>query len=131
LTGGNGATFFLETTVNLDNALAAHAQWKTKLRGAIQKQEKLDTASIGVDHKCEFGQWLHGAAKSQYGTLEGYRNCVATHAAFHRQAGSVATAINAARYDEAAAMLDAGTPYATASAAVGTAIIRLRKEAGL
>jgi methyl-accepting chemotaxis protein len=121
----------LETTMNLDDAIAAHAEWKTKLRRAIQKKEPLDVASISSDNKCPLGQWLHGEARGQYARLTSYGTCVANHAEFHRCAGKVATKINAGNYTEAEAMLANGTPYAAASSAVGVAIIGLRKEANL
>jgi methyl-accepting chemotaxis protein len=115
--------------MNLDNAIAAHVEWKTKLRSAIQKKEQLDAVSISLDNKCPLGQWLHGEAKAQYARLTSYGTCVAKHAEFHRCAGKVAIKINAGNYTEAEAMLASGTPYTAASNAVGVAIISLRKEA--
>ena len=117
--------------MNLDDAIAAHAEWKTKLRGAIRRREQLDAASISLDNKCPLGQWLHGEAKAKYGRLTSYGTCVDRHAEFHRCAGQVATNINAGNTTEAEAMLENGTPYADASSAVGVAILRLRKEAGI
>ena len=117
--------------MNLDNAIAAHAEWKTKFRSAIQKKEQLDAASIALDDKCPLGTWLHGEAKGQYARLASYGTCLARHAEFHQHAGKVATKINAGRYSEAEAMLGADTPYTTASNAVGVAIIGLRKQASL
>jgi hypothetical protein len=48
--------------MNLDNAIATHARWKLKFRGAISAQETLDAATIGKDDCCEIGKWLHGVA---------------------------------------------------------------------
>ena len=115
--------------MNLDNAIAAHAEWKTKFRSAIQKKEQLDATTISMDNKCPLGQWLHGEAKGQYSRLTSYGTCVAKHAEFHRCAGKVAARINAGNFAEAEAMLANDTPYAAASSAVGVAIIGLRKEA--
>ena len=115
--------------MDLDQASQAHAQWKVKLRIAIAKQETLDAASIGADNCCPLGQWLHGDARSRYGKLGVYRECIDRHAAFHREAGAVATAINQKRYAQAEKMLDAGTPYAAANSAVGSAILGLKKVA--
>ena len=117
--------------MNLDTAIAAHAEWKTKLRSAIQKNEQLDVTVISADNKCPLGQWLHGEAKAKYGNLATHRSCVARHAEFHRSAGAVARTINGAKFAEAEAMLAAGTAYSAASSAVGVAILALRKEAGL
>jgi methyl-accepting chemotaxis protein len=56
------------------------------------------------------GKWLHGEAKAQSGKVPAHGNCVAKHADFQREAGKVATAINAAEFERADKMLDAGTP---------------------
>lgn len=117
--------------MNLDNAIAAHAEWKTKFRSAIQKKEQLDAALIALDDKCPLGQWLHGEANAQYARLKSYGTCVARHSEFHQHAGKVALKINAGKYSEAQAMLGSDTPYTAASNAVGVAIIVLRKEASL
>ncbi|MDX2298622.1 MAG: CZB domain-containing protein [Xanthomonadaceae bacterium] len=117
--------------MDLDKAIAAHAEWKTRLRGAIQKKEQLDAGAIAADNQCPLGQWLHGEAKRQYSSLGSYGTCVARHAEFHRRAGDVAKTINAGKLSEAEAMLAGGTPYSAASGAVGTAILALRKEAKL
>ncbi|MBL8324834.1 MAG: CZB domain-containing protein [Rubrivivax sp.] len=114
--------------MNLDDAIKAHGEWKLKLRRAIQDRQQLDAASISRDNVCPFGQWLHGAAKTQYGRLRTYSACVEKHAAFHREAGRVAQTINAGEYAVAEKMLDGGTPYAAASSAIGGAILGLRKE---
>jgi len=115
--------------MDLDKAGHAHAEWKVKLRVAISKQEKLDAATIAKDNCCPLGQWLHGDAKSRYGSHPAYRDCVPKHAAFHREAGAVALAINAQEYARATGMLEAGTAYAAASSAVGSSILGLKKAA--
>lgn len=113
--------------MDLTQAAQSHGEWKQKFRLAMQRQEKLDTAEIASDRCCALGRWLHGDAKSAYDKLPAYRECVARHADFHRAAGSVAAAINRGDHAGAAAMLDAGTPYAGASNAVATAILGLDK----
>lgn len=115
--------------MDLDNAGQAHSEWKVKLRMAIAKQETLDAATISLDHCCALGKWLHGEAKGRYGSLPAYRDCLSKHAAFHREAGAVAQAINQKEFARATAMLEGGTPYASASSAVGSAILGLKKAA--
>ena len=117
--------------MDLNQASAAHAEWKVKLRMAITKQEQLDAGAITLDNACMLGKWLHGPAKAQYSGLRSYGDCVAKHAAFHREAGAVARCINAKDYAKAEAMLAGGTAYAAASSAVGSAILGLKKEAAL
>jgi hypothetical protein len=117
--------------MNLSQAIEKHVQWKTKLRAAIASKETLDANAISKDDCCEVGKWLHGEGKSQHGQLVSFRQCVEKHAVFHVEAGRVAKAINAKRYDEAERMLGAGSSYTKASSDVGVAISRLKTAAKL
>ncbi|WP_430421803.1 CZB domain-containing protein [Phenylobacterium sp.] len=114
--------------MNLDNAITAHAEWKMKLRGAIDRCESVDADSIAADNCCELGRWLHGDGRRACGASPVFKDVVAKHAVFHRAAGRVAREINARNYDVARKLLDAGAEYASASADVGAAIIGLRRE---
>jgi methyl-accepting chemotaxis protein len=117
--------------MDLDSVIGKHAEWKLKLRSAISKQETMDVATISKDDCCELGKWLHGEAKTKFGRLTSYTECVTKHAGFHVEAGKIAGAINSKKYDEAEAMLNSGTAYTMASNTVGVAIMRLKKEAGI
>ena len=117
--------------MDLNTAIQKHAEWKTKFRSAIAKQEQMDAATISKDNCCELGKWLHAEAKTQFGKLASHGECVQKHAAFHVEAGKIATVINAKKYAEAEAMLNNGTNYAQASSQVGVAIMHLKKEANL
>lgn len=113
--------------MDLNTAAQAHSEWKVKLRMAIQQKSKLDVATVASDRCCALGKWLHGDAKGQFAKLKPYADCVTKHADFHRAAGTVAAAINQEQFVAATAMLEAGTPYANASSAVGSAILGLKK----
>lgn len=117
--------------MDLTQAIQAHTEWKLKLRTAIARDETLDVAKISADDCCPLGTWLHGEAKSKFAHLGSYTKCVANHAAFHKEAGKVAQRVNMKRFAEAEEMLHAGSAFAHASTAVGTAIIHLRTECGL
>jgi hypothetical protein len=117
--------------MDLDSAIQKHGEWKTKFRAAISKQESLDASTISKDNCCELGKWLHGEAKSKFSSLLSYRDCVSKHAAFHLEAGKVASLINVKKYSEAESAIGAGTTYAGASSAVGVAILKLKKEANI
>ncbi len=113
--------------MNFDNAIAAHADWKVKLRMAIQNKATLDATEVSADNCCMLGKWLHGDARANFGGKGEYSDCMAKHAAFHTAAGAVARKINSGEYDAATAMLGPGTPYTAASSEVGTAINRLKR----
>lgn len=117
--------------MDLENAIRAHAEWKLKFRSAIQKRESMDAPLIGADDCCPLGKWLHGEAHQKFQQFDSYSDCAAKHRDFHRQAGEVARTINAGKFDDAGAMIENGTPYAAASTAVGVALMRFRREAGL
>jgi hypothetical protein len=117
--------------MNLQGAILAHAEWKVTFRGAIAKKEKLEASRIRVDNACPLGQWLQDEGKAAHEKLASYGECVRKHAAFHKEAGKIATTINAGKYTEAEAMMASGTPYAMASAELGAAIVGLRMEANL
>ncbi len=114
--------------MNLDSAIQKHTEWKVKFRTAIAKKEQMDAVTIGKDNCCELGKWLHGEGKTQCGSLASYATTVSKHAAFHVEAGKVATAINAKKYAEAEAMLGSGSAFTSVSAEVGLAPTRLKKE---
>lgn len=117
--------------MDLNSAISKHAEWKVKFRGAIAKKESLDAATIAKDNCCDLGKYLHGEAKAKFAGSQGYRTCVEKHASFHVEAGKVAAAINAKRFDEATAMIGAGTPFSSASNAVGVAIMNLQRESAV
>jgi aerotaxis receptor len=113
--------------IDLDSAVKAHADWKLKLRNAASHRETLDAGTIGRDDCCVLGKWLHGGGRSQYGKSPSFTALLQKHASFHTAAGQVAQTINNQRYEQALAMLGAGTPFASASNEVGIAIKNLRQ----
>ncbi len=87
----------------------------------------MDADTLSEDDRCELGRWLHGEARSKYGSLRSYSNCLVKHAAFHVEAGKAAKALNAGRLQEAEAMINSGAACDQASSALGVAIVALRK----
>jgi len=114
--------------MNFEDAIRSHVEWKNTLHTAIVQQTRLDAATIARDDCCTLGKWLHGAAKSKYGHLVSYKECVGAHANFHREAGRVAQIINGRRF-AAAELALSGRPYSSASERTVTAIVRLKSEA--
>lgn len=113
--------------MDLNTAVQKHAEWKTKLRSAIAKQEQMDVTTLSRDDCCELGQWLHGDARARFGKLAAHTECVRNHQTFHNEVAKVAVAVNAKRYAYAEGMLGAATPYAKASSALSVAFLHLRK----
>lgn len=113
--------------MDLNTAVHKHAEWKTKLRSAIAKQQQMDVVTLSRDDCCELGAWLHGDGRARFGKLPAHADCVRKHQAFHNEVAKVATAVNAKRYAHAEGLLGVATPYAKASSALSVAFLHLRK----
>ena len=115
--------------MHLGNAIAAHEEWKTTFRSAIEQQAIVDAATVSVDNCCVLGEWLHGEGNALFGSLASHTHCVATHKVFHREAGRIAAAINDRNFVEAERMLAARAAFSNASNALAAAILRLKNDA--
>ena len=114
--------------VDLDSAIQAHAQWRTRLRNAAQHKERLDADTIGRDDCCDLGRWLHGKGQGTYGSLPVFQDLVDRHRKFHTEAGAIAKTINLGNYAAAEEALAGNTAFSRASSEVGAAIIQLRNS---
>src|SRR3989338_4393588 len=114
--------------VDLDSAIKAHAQWRTKLRAAAKKHKQLTADTIRRDDCCELSRWLHGKGQGSYGALPAFQSLVDKHRDFHEVAGAIAQTINRGNYADAEQALAGNTPFSQASSAVGAAIIQLRNS---
>ena len=114
--------------INLDNAIRAHADWRSKLRTAAMHKEPLDAETVGRDDCCELGKWLHGSGKSQYGGKSLFVELVDAHREFHQEAGKVARTINQGASEVAEKMLASDTDFSHATQKVSKLIVQLSKE---
>ena len=114
--------------INLDNAIKAHADWRSKLRLAVQRQEQTDAVTIGRDDCCELGKWLRGAGQSKCGSYPSFSSLLSGHQEFHKEAGKVAQTINQGNYESAEKMLGSGSEFSNASSEVTRLIVQLRNE---
>lgn len=107
----------------------AHADWKHKLRDAIQNQEEVDADSLCQDNLCMLGKWLYDEkTKEALAHSQAYAECVKNHANFHQEAGKIAREINRKNYLVAEEMLKTGRAYAQASTDVAMSLHDLRRE---
>jgi hypothetical protein len=114
--------------INLDNAIQAHADWRTKLRSAASKHEQLDAETVSKDNCCELGKWLHGAGSSRFGGKPTFVSLIEAHKVFHIEAGKVARVVNQGLGEDATQMLDSGTGFSKASNEVSRLIVQLKGE---
>jgi methyl-accepting chemotaxis protein len=119
----------LEAPISLDNAIKAHADWRTKLRSAAQRRERLDADTVSRDDCCELGKWLHGSGKSKFGGRPNFVELLDGHKTFHQEAGKVARAINQGlSADKVEAMLASGSGFGNASNTVTRLISQMKSE---
>lgn len=106
-----------------------HVYWTTKLRFAVTNNEILDVTTISKDDCCGLGEWLHiKHAHLKTTHHPNYHACVAKHAAFHLEAGKIATLINSKRYDDARQLFDCTSSFDYAYSNAMTAFVRLKQE---
>ena len=117
--------------MDFDKAMAAHADWKVKLRVALDNQDALDVDRICSDKNCDLGRWLHGEGRHQCGSAPSFGACIEAHAKFHREAGAVAATINRRDYVKAEQMLGIGSTFAETSTGVAVILRRLKRECSL
>jgi hypothetical protein len=80
--------------MNVDEAILAHARWKTRLIGYLAKPDgSISVGDLEADNKCELGKWIHGEAKSAAPAAE-LAALQAAHASFHRSAAIVVRKID-------------------------------------
>ncbi len=113
---------------DLDQAIAAHTQWKVKLRNAALNHEQLDATAIRSDDACPLGRWLHGPGHAAYGNINAFQPLFDSHRHFHHQAGIVAETINAGQTDRAQRMLGNDSAFNAATNSVIHAIQTLKRE---
>ncbi|MFN4359874.1 MAG: CZB domain-containing protein, partial [Hylemonella sp.] len=114
--------------IDLDGAIKAHADWRSKLRSASMHGEHVDVDTVCRDDRCPLGRWLHGNGRGRYAAKPSFAELVNAHRSFHEEAGKVARVINEGEGIRAEKMLDSDTPFAQASQQVTRLIVQLKGE---
>ena len=96
--------------LNFMAAIDVHMKWRARLESYIQgaSREELRVELISRDDQCQLGQWIHGAGKDQYGTLDTFAELRAQHAHFHVCAGKVLISAKDGHKQDALHMLSHG-----------------------
>jgi hypothetical protein len=115
--------------MDLDSAIQNLKIWDILFRNAIHEKGALDETPIELDDCCQFGRWLYGEGRAQYGKLSSFDRCLLDHAKFHSEAGTVLEAMDAGKVEEVKKMLSHESTYAKALNKVVSAILDLKKEA--
>lgn len=114
--------------MNFDEAIAAHAKWKVRLRVFLEDpgKDSLKPDEVERDDQCDLGKWIYGegsknAGDAAFATLE------EAHRQFHVLAGDVIRKAVAGRRLEAEAILSG--EYLRRSVAVISAITAIKRHA--
>ncbi|MDE3106501.1 MAG: CZB domain-containing protein, partial [Acidobacteriota bacterium] len=85
----SGTSASASADLDYDTVIAAHLQWKHKLRDYLDgRGPKLDADTVGRDDKCALGCWFYGD-RTRAARHPRYEALKAAHAHFHRCAGQV------------------------------------------
>jgi hypothetical protein len=124
------ATANVLAELDIDNAIAAHENWKIRLNNQIAgtSTEKLDPELICLDDRCDLGKWLHGPGRERLGKYPSFSVLVARHKYFHVQASTVAAHVQAGDKDAAEKALNG--PFKHGSSQVVLLLKELKRGLG-
>ena len=111
----------------LNQAIAVHNLWKTRLHSAIQGGAIINEASIRVDNVRDLGRWIHSHESMQLRTIPEFVDLEFKHAQFHLAAVAVVRLVSRGETAKALRELDFGE-YAKASTDVILAIETFRDK---
>lgn len=109
--------------MNIDDAIKAHAQWKTKLALYLSNPDgSLKPADIAPDNRCDLGKWIYGEGRT-HAHLPELETLRTTHAAFHNAAASVVRKIDSGEQRD----LNVLTGFSSEFGALSLRIVNLLK----
>lgn len=98
----------------IEQALEAHAAWRKHFRDFLNGRGSFDTATVGANDQCQFGQWLNREG-SRLMPVSLYSDIRAAHDEFHRVAAGIVQKIKDKQFAEANKDLAADGPFNQAS----------------
>lgn len=108
--------------MNVQEAIAAHAQWKIKLAGYLKNPDNsVSYDQLAADNRCELGKWIYAEGAAYQGTPE-YEAVRSTHAKFHKAAAAVLRKANITASLDATTVLGPQSDFGAASNAVVLAL---------
>ena len=114
----------------IEKAIVAHARWKSHLGHVIDSGECDQTVDdFRADDRCEFGRWLREQPADEK-TSEHFRTVSELHARFHGEAAHVLELALAKRADQATAAMAIGSPFASVSARLTSAMVAWKLALG-
>lgn len=89
--------------LDIDVAIAAHENWKVRLRSYLDgnSTEDLRPEVICHDDRCDLGKWIHGSGGAALQRYAAFGELKATHRLFHMQASTVIMNATSGNRDDA------------------------------
>jgi hypothetical protein len=108
----------------IDAAAAAHGQWLTRLRTAIETgTSEFKPQVVATDNACDFGKWLYGEFPAALRGTPAYEAIRTAHAKFHASAAKILQLAIDGRKGEALKLMDPQGEFMTLS---GSLLLKLR-----
>ncbi len=109
----------------INAAIAAHGQWKARLRTAIEKgSSEFTVEKVTPDNNCEFGRWLYGDPGLK--KSPSYEKVRQMHAEFHREVARILALAVTGKKAQAMEAISIGQPFAQLSARLTSAMVDWR-----
>jgi methyl-accepting chemotaxis protein len=110
-------------------ALSAHGSWKDKLATAVEAgTSDADPATVALDDRCSFGQWLHQTISTQQRSSSHYKPVHDLHEQFHKNAAEVLKLALNGHGSDARAGMSVGGGFARTSSALTQELIAWRRS---
>jgi len=115
--------------MDFDGAIAAHVEWKTKIRAYLMKRDGSFNASlVSQDNQCALGKWIYGEG-AKYSSIPEFALLKMEHARFHECTGRIIAFIDAGKLKDAETMLLAGSEFMKLSGKCVSLILQVKQKA--
>jgi hypothetical protein len=116
--------------MEFDQAIAAHAAWKSKLAKYLKNPDhSLEPSKVAADDQCELGKWIAGEGR-KFTKLPEFATVKSDHARFHKVAADIVQRANSGQQVAEEVALGAKSEFATASSSVVRSIMALKAKVG-
>jgi hypothetical protein len=119
-----------DVSQEFDKAIAAHGQWKTRLKQAIESSTiDVPVATIAMNNQCAFGKWLYSPTLTpEDKTTPHYKTVTELHTQFHKAAAKIAALAVAGKKADAKQLLEINGDFATISGQLTGALMVWKKS---
>lgn len=104
--------------MKVEDAILAHARWKTRLVSYLNQPDgSINVSELGADDRCELGKWIHGEAPRHIPSQD-LTSLKAAHAKFHRAAADVVRKVDGGTGANSDSLIGLHSEFGTASLSV-------------